>query len=216
MLTSESLALRIKAWSQALQSEFARMPPVPILLYQEIYRFIHELKASAGISNVAAIKTMVPMIDRCEEWLRMLAQDEHELSDTLNEKLLALVHGLDRVEVLDHFLETTKKDWLTLGPTGPELLSRPLPWDSLSRARARSAWRHGCRFFARERKVALQQLVTEHEASLAEVRGLGGVPILRELAPASTEGSTLIIRTRHIVAFPDPIAAQLSTEWQAL
>jgi hypothetical protein len=192
------------------------MPATPILLYQEVYRFAHELKASAGLSGDASVRALQPAIDRCEERARIFAQDEKELSEELNEQLLALASHLESVEPLDAFLEKAVAAGTPPRPEVPELLSLPLPWDSLSRARARSAWRHGCRFFARERRIALQQLVTEHETSVAEVRALGGVSILRELAPVAAEGAALIVKTRHIVAFPSATGEKPTAEWQAL
>jgi hypothetical protein len=216
MLTLQSLNLRVKAWAQTIDKDFASTPTTPILLYQEVYRFAHELKASAGLSGDAAVKALQPAIDRCEERARIFAQDEKELSTGLNEQLLAIARSLESVEPLDFFLGKALTAGSPPPPEAPELLSRPLPWDSLSRARARSAWRHGCRFFARERRIALPQLVTEHETSITEVRALGGVSILRELAPVAAEGAALIVRTRHIVAFPAAIAANPPAEWQAL
>ncbi len=164
----------------------------PILLYQAFYTLLHELKTSVGLSDSSEIRALSNTVAVLEKDLKRLAYDELELSETENAALLAFVQKEFDLAEARHLLEgllAKGEKTAELAAQAEKLLAQALPWDSLSKARAKSAARHGYTFWSKNDSCELSTLLEHHDRLMLEIFEMSGVPVLRKLDSGNSASS---------------------------
>lgn len=220
MLTLESLAERLSAFSVDYLSRSPEQKNSPIVLYQSLFGFLHNLKSSIHLSEESNIISLLEIVLESEAVLRRLAQDEIELPADQNAALHKLASHLDSVESLALFLKTVASKTLEVTPTLLSVYSSPYPWESLSRARASSAIRHGYRFYVRTTRETLDKLTAYDEKTRVELAPIGGIDVVRSLQPKPrsepSSAATLFLEINHLAAImPSAEQAMVSCGWRS-
>jgi hypothetical protein len=222
VLTPESLSQRIKTWSARHKADSAaRSAAFPILYWQDLYGLVHELKSSIGVSTVAEIKALGPLVKNLDELLGPLARDELEVPPSSLAGLAVVSSRLgegDTAESLGGLAallvsEQAKSAKPATG-SAPGVLSEPYPWDSLSRARAVSCARSQCRFITHDDEIALSGLSDLDQRHTRELRACNGIVIARkaDLSPASG-GAAVVVSLRTLGALA-PGATDKPAGWR--
>lgn len=211
MLTLQSLAARLTTWSSKINStvpmlDTASGAACPIIVYQSVFALFHDLKASAHLSTDADIRSLIPLIERCDEWLRKLAHDELELATAENIRLQRLAVTLKDLGDVEKFWKSVCTDAEEPHREDPAVILPGFSWEAHSRARATSARRHGYVFFEKADQVELSKL-PEHEGALyQEISRLNGLFVTRLLNPRP-QGTLLVIEARQVIALPKKVVA---------
>lgn len=215
MLTLDTLGTRLRQWGERMSGLFPSAPQrSPILLYQETFALVHDLKSSVFVSEDAGVRELLPVVQTAEDSLRRLASDELELEARDTQGLHRTALGLQSLEMLSVYLSTVLSRAKV--PVRPQLalLQRAFPWEALSRGRATSAARHGYVFFERPGRAQLSTLAAEDERLAAELRATGAIHVVRSLSPTPLPSGELELATTQIAAFLDP--AKAASPWRPL
>ncbi len=213
MLTPDLLRQRLKSWTADFRTATRASSPSPIEMYQRVFGLVHSLKASIQLSEDPSIQRLIATTLASDEILVKLAYAELELAPAANTNLYKLTAALDSLEPLEVFLKTALADALSISDTVVKLLELPFAWDALSRARARSATRHGYRYFRRQDKTTLTGL-TAFDAALNQELGVAeGLVVVRKLDPLGAQGTDLGLNVTVIAGIPKG-GAELPGSWQ--
>lgn len=217
MLNLEQLKTRLMLWSAEYRAAHPRREPSPIVLYQSLFALVHDLKSSVLLSDDPQIKGLNELVLEIEVRLRALAYDELELDGAGNDGLFKTACGLADLESLQYFLESTGKSASKPKTAEPAVLKLEFPWETMARARARSASRHGYRFFVRDEAISLAGM-TAHDRQLRdELRPDDGILVIRRLDPRpQSQGTDLEMDARLLAAFPTMHANTSKKGWTSL
>lgn len=218
---------RFAGWIQS--NQLASMPLAtdlsPILLYQSIFSFIHEMKSSLALSEAASLTELHHQVQAIDQLIQPLAfayqqlsaQANHELKEALltPKKDLAIL-----ISILDH---STKQ--LVIVPNLVQSLEAFTNLDSLSKARLISTTCYHYQFFSKQVEMPLDELPQAEKNLKNWLHKLNGILVTQKLSPKANllknniptvnPTSSLILHIQYLCAFP-PKVALAENSWTAL
>lgn len=198
--------------------------PSPILLYQELFGLVHDLKSTVGLSEIPEVTRLAPVVGAADAWLRPLALGSNELAAPRNQELLRLALDLRSIDQLGNFLGGEAGAPAVSGRATPELPAKlqglSYSWDALSKARAMSCHRHGYVLFEASGDMPLRDVTAYEEALEEEIHARGAIGVARLVeprpgkSPPGPEG--LVVHIRDLVAFQEDSPSEGRRRWKKI
>lgn len=225
MLTKGGLGAYIYAWTEVFLkenkvylSDLDRYSPIS--WYQAMYQFIHDLKNSVTISSDTEVHATLPEIEGCNELFVSLAEDKRDLDIDGKKSLIALIEKQNfEIHELKECIDQIRANVKEVSGAF-NLTSRPLPWDTFSRARAQSVIRYHYEFIERTDVISLSTLEAHDKQQDSLLRGVGGVMVIRKLEPKTIGGpiknkpDDMRLECYQLAAIPKGTA--LSSPWKKI